>query len=51
MKSTEEQLKSGLKYEIDLVRKLKKEAKRIEKEIENSQMRMVLYNRELNKVN
>jgi hypothetical protein len=49
MKLTKEQLESGLKYEIDLSRKLKKEIKRIEEELTKSQERMVEYNLELNK--
>jgi septal ring factor EnvC (AmiA/AmiB activator) len=48
MKLTTEQLENGLKYEIDLSRKLKKELKRIEEELKKCQERMVDYNRELN---
>lgn len=48
MKLTMEQLENGLKYEIDLSRKLKKELKRIEEELKKCQERMVDYNRELN---
>ena len=49
MELTKEQLENGLKYEIDLSRKLKKELKRIEEELKKCQERMVDYNRELNK--
>ena len=49
MELTKEQLENGLKYEIDLSRKLKKELKRIEEELNKCQERMVEYNRELNK--
>ncbi len=48
MKLTTEQLENGLKYEIDLSRKLKKELKRIEEELKKCQERMVDYNRVLN---
>lgn len=47
MKLTKEQLESGLKYEMDLSRKLKKEIKRLEEELMKSQERMVQYNKEL----
>ena len=47
MKLTKEQLGSGLKYEMDLSRKLKKEIKRLEEELMKSQERMVQYNKEL----
>ena len=47
---TREQLESGLKYEIDLSRKLKREIKRIRDELMKCQKRMVEYNRELNKL-
>ena len=49
MELTKEQLENGIKYEIDLSRKLKKELKRIEEELKKCQERMVDYNRELNK--
>lgn len=49
MELTKEQLENGLKYEIDLSRKLKKEIKRIEDELKKCQERMVKYNQELNK--
>ena len=49
MELTKEQLESGLKYEIDLSRKLKKEIKRIEDDLIKCQERIVEYNRELNK--
>ena len=49
MKLTIEQLKNGLKYEIDLSRKLKKELIRIENELTKCQKRMVKYNRKINK--
>ena len=48
MELTKEQLENGLKYEIDLSRKLKNELKRIEEELKKCQERMVNYNRELN---
>jgi hypothetical protein len=51
MSLTKEQLENGLKYEIDLNRKLKKEIKRIDEEIKKCQKRMVDYYRELNKLN
>jgi hypothetical protein len=44
MALTKEQLEKGLKYEIDLSRKLKKELKRIEEELKKCQVRMVKYN-------
>lgn len=47
MKLTKEQLESGLKYEMDLSRKLKKEIKRLEELLIKSQEQIVLYNKEL----
>ena len=44
---TEERLRLGLKYEIDLSRKLKKELKRIEEALEECQERMTQYNKAL----
>jgi hypothetical protein len=44
MALTKEQLEKGLKYEIDLSRKLKKELNRIEEELKKCQVRMVQYN-------
>lgn len=49
MKLTKERLENGLKYEIDLSKKLKKEIKRIEEELKKCQERMIDYDRELNK--
>jgi len=44
MELTKERLEKGLKYEIDLSRKLKKELNRIEEELKKCQVRMVQYN-------
>ena len=48
MKLSKEKLENGLKYEIQLLRKFKKEIKRNEDEMKNCQKRMLKYNHELN---
>jgi len=47
MELTKEQLEKGLKYEIDLNRKLKKELNRIQEELNKCNDRILKYNREL----